>query len=274
MHRWLWSSVEKFANLLDSNQKIYAANINLMQELLLSEKGPVVCIVSGGLDSVCTAAHLAKDRKYEIYAITFVYGQRAMGNEVTQSKRFAKILNVQQHQVVNIGFMKQLYGETNSLTSTRLRLANKFDYSIVVPIRNAIFITIAAAWAMSMHARMIAYGAHADDINYPDCRPVFIKSMTNVVNLSEADAIRLGLRKKITIWSPVLDGITKTNLLKIGYRILGDEIFKTWSCYSRGVIGTNGDMLHCGICESCINRKISIKKAGIKDKTDYANNRD
>jgi 7-cyano-7-deazaguanine synthase len=237
----------------------------------LSQKGPVVCIVSGGLDSICTAAYLTKEKKYETYMVTFIYGQRATRYEVIQAKQFAKILDVQEHQVIDIGFMKQLYGKTNSLTNTGLHLAKNFDYSIVVPVRNAIFITIAAAWAMSIHAKIIAYGAHADDINYPDCRPDFIKSITNTLNLAEVDGIRLGLREKLTIWAPVLDGISKTNLLNIGYRILGDQIFKTWSCYSNGVIGTNGDILHCGICESCINRKIAINRAGIKDKTRYAN---
>ena len=241
-------------------------------EDLLSEKGTVVCIVSGGLDSICTAAYLAKEKKYEMYMVTFIYGQRAMRHEVRQAKQFAKILDVQEHQVIDITFMKQLYGNTNSLTNTRLHLAKNFDYSIVVPVRNAIFITIAAAWAMSIHAKIIAYGAHADDSNYPDCRPKFIKSITDTLNLAEVDGIRLGLREKISIWSPVLDGINKTNLLKIGYRVLGDGIFKTWSCYSNGIIGMNGDILHCGICESCINRKIAINKAGLKDKTRYANN--
>jgi 7-cyano-7-deazaguanine synthase len=232
----------------------------------------VVCIVSGGLDSVCTAAYLAKVKKYEIYMLTFIYGQRALIHEVRQAKQFARILEVYEHQVIDIGFMKQLYGKTNSLTSTRLHLTNNFNYSIVAPVRNAVFITIAAAWAMSIHAKIIAYGAHLDDTNYPDCRPIFIKSMIKTLNLAEIDGIRLGLREKITIWSPVLDGMDKINLLKMGYRILGDQIFKTWSCYSNGIIGTRGDILHCGICESCINRKIAINKAGIKDKTRYANN--
>jgi 7-cyano-7-deazaguanine synthase len=126
---------------------------------------------------------------------------------------------------------------------------------------------------MSIDAKVIAYGAHADDINYPDCRAKFITSMASTLNLAEEDGIALGLREKISIWSPVLDGIDKTNLLKTGYRILGDEIFRTWSCYSSGVPGTKkGSILHCGVCESCINRKVAINKAGIKDKTDYANN--
>ena len=237
---------------------------------LLSGKAPAVCIVSGGLDSICAAAYLAKDKKYQPFMLTFIYGQRSIAHEVSQSKKFAKALNAPEHQIIDIGFMKDLYGDTNSLTNTRLRLADKFEYNIVVPIRNAIFITIAAAWAMSIHAKIIAYGAHADDTNYPDCRPNFIESITNTLNLSEIDGIRLGIREKITVWSPVLDGISKANLLKIGYRILGDEIFETWSCYSDGVMGTEGDILHCGICESCINRKIAINQAGIKDKTRYA----
>jgi 7-cyano-7-deazaguanine synthase len=204
--------------------------------------------------------------------ITFMYGQRAMVREVRQAKRFAKLLMAVEHQVIDLRFMKQLYGKTNSLTNTALGLAKEFDYTIVVPVRNAIFITIAAAWAMSIKAKTIAYGAHLDDVNYPDCRPNFIKSIANVLNLAEEDGIRLGLREKISIWSPALAGINKTALLKIGYRILADEIFNSWSCYSGGVVGKRGHVLHCGVCESCINRKVAINKAGIKDKTHYANN--
>ena len=239
----------------------------------MSEEGPAVCIVSGGLDSVCTAAYMAKEKKYQTYMVTFMYGQRAMTREVEQARYFAQLLAVLEHRVVDLSFMKELYGKTNSLTDTTLSLSKNFDYSIVVPVRNAIFITIAAAWAMSIHAKIIAYGAHADDVNYPDCRAKFITSIASTLNLAEEDGISLGLRKKISIWSPVLDGIDKTNLLKTGHRILGDEIFRTWSCYSSGVLATKkGSILRCGVCESCINRKLAINKAGIKDKTDYANN--
>ena len=216
---------------------------------------------------------MAKEKKCKTYMVTFMYGQRAMTREVEQAKHFANLLSVLEHQIIDVSFMKQLYGKTNSLTDTTLSLGKNFDYSIVVPIRNAIFITIAAAWAMSIHAKTIAFGAHADDLNYPDCRPEFIKSMESTLNLAEEDGITLGLRKKISIWSPVLESVNKTNLLRTGYRVLGDEIFRTWSCYSCGVPEIKkGSILHCGVCESCINRKVAINKAGIKDKTDYANN--
>ncbi|MFL6461928.1 MAG: 7-cyano-7-deazaguanine synthase, partial [Nitrososphaeraceae archaeon] len=150
------------------------------------------------------------------------------------------------------------------------RLSKNFDYSIVVPVRNAIFITIATAWAMSIKANLVAYGAHSGDIHYPDCRPEFIKSITRTLNMAEIDGIISGMRKKITVWSPAMDGMDKSELLSIGYKILGDKIFKTWSCYSNGVKSSRTNILHCGICESCINRKIAISKAGIEDKTHYA----
>jgi 7-cyano-7-deazaguanine synthase len=216
------------------------------------EARAVVCIVSGGLDSICTAAYLTREKGYDLYMLTYIYGQRAK-KEVQQAREFSKVLKAKDYRVIDISFMKNLYGRTNALTDSKQHLPKNFDYSIVVPIRNAIFITIATAWAMSIKANLVAYGAHSGDSHYPD-------------------GIISGLRHKITVWSPAMDGMDKSKLLSVGYKIMGDEIFKTWSCYSEGVKSTSTNILHCGICESCINRKIAISKAGIKDKTHYAKN--
>ncbi|MBV9176436.1 MAG: 7-cyano-7-deazaguanine synthase [Nitrososphaeraceae archaeon] len=228
-----------------------------------------VCIVSGGLDSVCTTASLVKEG-YTIHMITFVYGQRAR-LEIQAAKRFARILEIEDHRIIDISFMKEIYGRTNVITDPNQNIPEDFDYSIVVPLRNAVFVTIATAWAMSIGAELVAYGAHIDDKRYPDCRPAFIKSITKALNLAEAEGVRLGLRRKITVWSPAIDGIGKSSLLSKGYRILGDKIFDTWSCYSDGVKNKGKNPIHCGKCESCINRKNAITKAGIVDKTCYAN---
>ncbi|MEK6929682.1 MAG: 7-cyano-7-deazaguanine synthase, partial [Thermoproteota archaeon] len=81
-------------------------------------------------------------------------------------------------------------------------------------------------------------------------------------NQGEIDGIDSGLRKNIKIWSPYREGLSKSDLLKIGFKALGNSIFETWSCYS-------SEKHHCGICESCNNRKIAFQKAGIIDKTKY-----
>ncbi len=220
-----------------------------------------VVIYSGGIDSVCICAHLKK--KYELYGISFSYGQRA-NNEILAAKKFARLIGLKEHKVVNIDFMKNLYGETNVLTNSKNELPKSFDYSIVVPIRNAIFLTIASAWAFSIGASLVAYGAHTGDKNYPDCRPSFTKKIESAFNQGEIDGIKLGIRKKIHVWSPFSDGLSKSDLLGIGYSVFGDKIFNTWSCYAN-------KKLQCGKCESCQNRKAAFVTAKIDDKTRYQN---
>ncbi len=218
-----------------------------------------IIVFSGGLDSICTAAYLRK--KYDLYGITFYYGQKA-NQEIKVAQKFSKILGFKDHQVVDIRFMKSLYEKTNVLTNTEMKIPSKFDYSIVVPIRNAIFLTIASAWGFSKKAELVAYGAHKGDHKYPDCRPSFTRLLTRTLNEGEIDGIKLNLRKRIKIWSPYMNNLSKSNLLIRGYRELGNDIFKTWSCYTN-------TKTHCGKCESCNNRKLAFLEAKIKDRTIY-----
>jgi 7-cyano-7-deazaguanine synthase len=218
-----------------------------------------VIVFSGGVDSVCVVSYLKL--KYELYGITFSYGQKAE-KEIIAAKKFAKNLGLKQHKIVDISFMKELYGNSNVLTSTKRKIPRKFDYSIVVPIRNAVFLSIASAWAFTLNASFVAYGAHTGDMHYPDCRPIFAKKLESAFNQGEIDGINSGLRKNIKIWSPYREGLSKSDLLKIGFKNMGDFIFKTWSCYSN-------KKYHCSICESCNNRKRGFEKAGIVDKTKY-----
>jgi 7-cyano-7-deazaguanine synthase len=218
-----------------------------------------VIVFSGGLDSVCTTTYLQK--RYDLYGITFSYGQKA-DKEVKIAQQFSKLLKFKEHKIVDIGFMKDLYENTNALTNSKITIPAKFDYSIVAPIRNAIFLSIASAWAFSKEAEIVAYGAHIGDTQYPDCRPTFTKLLTKALNEGEIDGINLGLRKKVKIWSPFMDNLSKSDLLKKGYKELGEQIFKSWSCYSNNKI-------HCGKCESCNNRKLAFLKSKILDKTRY-----
>jgi 7-cyano-7-deazaguanine synthase len=234
-----------------------------------SSRKAAVCIASGGLDSICTAAYLREVEGYNVYMLTFAYGQRAR-YEIQVAKRFARILKIADHRIVDIAFMKSIYGSSNVLTDTQQFLPQHFNYSLVVPLRNAVFITIASAWAMSIGAELVAYGAHTGDKRYPDCRASFIRSITNTINLGESDGIKSGTRQKITVWSPAINGIDKSDLLSKGYELLGDRIFDTWSCYSNGVKEKSKNPIQCGRCESCINRKIAISNAGLEDRTRYA----
>ena len=220
-----------------------------------------IVIFSGGIDSISTCLYLKS--KYDLYGISFSYGQRA-SREIKVAKLFSKTLGLKEHKIIDISFMKNLYRKTNVLTSSQDKIPQKFNYSIVVPIRNAIFLSIATAWAFTLNASLVAYGAHKGDRNYPDCRPSFSKKIESAFNEGEIDGIRLGIRKKISVWSPYRKGLTKSDLLKKASGVLGNKIFNTWSCYEN-------KKHHCGRCESCNNRKAAFVKAGIIDKTKYLN---
>lgn len=218
-----------------------------------------VVVFSGGVDSVCAVSFLKS--KHELYGVTFSYGQKA-SMEISAAKTFARKLGLKQHKIIDIGFMKDLYGDSNVLTSSKRKIPSKFEYSIVVPIRNAVFLSVASAWAYTLNASLVVYGAHTGDKHYPDCRPAFAKKLETAFNQGEIDGINSKLRKKIEIWSPYRQGLSKSDLLKKGKAVLGDSIFKTWSCYSN-------KKFHCGVCESCNNRKTAFERAGIADKTKY-----
>ena len=220
-----------------------------------------VVVFSGGVDSVCAASLLGAD--HDVYGISFSYGQKAT-REIRAARSLARRLGLKQHKVVDIGFMRDLYGDSNVLTSTkRKEIPGAFEYSsIVVPIRNAVFLSIASAWAYSLGASVVAYGAHTGDRPYPDCRPRFAKRLEGAFNQGESDGISTGLRREIRIWSPYSQGLSKSDLLRSGAENLGDLIFRTWSCYAN-------KREHCGVCESCNNRRAAFREAGINDKTRY-----
>ena len=220
-----------------------------------------VVVFSGGLDSICLCAHLA--RTHSLYGITFSYGQRAT-QEVRTARRLARRAGIVEHRIADIGFMRRLYEKTNVLTDPGRKLPRKFDYSIVVPVRNAVFLSIASAWAYAMGAHTVAYGAHTGDHPYPDCRPAFSHAQEAALNIAESDGIRARKRRRLTIWSPAADGLSKADMIKKGHAAFGDVIFEAWSCYS------SSSRRHCGKCESCTNRRAAFALAEINDKTEYA----
>lgn len=219
-----------------------------------------VIILSGGIDSTGTGAYW-RHKGYALYLISFFYGQRAK-QELERARRIGDSLGAIEHKFVDISFMKELYGSTNVLTDETKPMPSNFQPNIIVPIRNAVFLTIASAWAFSIQAEIVAYGAHLTDNPYPDCRPEFAHRLAEAFNLGDIDAIRRGDHPSIRIWSPAIEGLKKAELLRKSFDLIGEIVYYTWSCY------LNGDQ-HCGMCESCRNRKIAFNESGITDKTIY-----
>ena len=129
----------------------------------------------------------------------------------------------------------------------------EFSQPIIVPFRNAIFLSAAVAYAVTVGAKKIYYGAQgSDEPFYPDCRREFYEAFEK--------AARLGTCEEISIQAPFSD-MKKSELFKAGAE-LGMPFELTWSCYLDGA-------KHCGRCESCVNRKKAFSEAGLLDPTKY-----
>ena len=209
-----------------------------------------VIVLSGGPHSA-TVAYWAKKQGYQIYPITFNYGQIAVKETQSAQKIAEKLATTT--KIIDLSALKEIFSGVTSLCNPDIPLTSEFSAPIIVPFRNAIFLSAAVAYAVSVGADKIFYGAQgSDEPFYPDCRREFYQAFEK--------AARLGTCQEISIKAP-FSGMRKSDLFKIGQQ-LGVPFEATWSCYLDGA-------KHCGRCESCVNRKKAFQEAGIPDPTVY-----
>ncbi|RJG48665.1 7-cyano-7-deazaguanine synthase QueC [Motilimonas pumila] len=213
----------------------------------------VVVIYSGGMDSF-TVLNQAIQQGYQVFALTFNYGQRHV-KEVEVAKAFCQRQNIN-HKVIDISAINEIIAGS-SLTSDIDVPTGDYDNdnmaSTVVPNRNMILLSLAIGYAVSIKAEKVFYGAHSGDhLIYPDCRPEFVEQMNQVAAIANFE--------KVTIETPFLHS-SKIEILQAGIEMklnYGD----TWTCY-------NGREQACGQCGSCIERLAAFAHFGETDPLSY-----
>lgn len=218
-----------------------------------------VVLLSGGLDST-TALYLAKKEGFEVYAISFDYGQKH-DKELQCARNIAKKAEVKDHIVVKTNM--NAWGGS-ALTDSNIEVPEGKMDSLEIPVtyvpaRNMIFLSFAASYAEVVGAQDIFIGvSEVDYSGYVDCRQEFLDSMEKTINLGTVCGAEQG--KKIRIRAPFIN-MTKTEEIQLGLE-LGVNYGETWSCYK-------GEEEACGICDSCKLRLAAFEKAGHKDPLKY-----
>lgn len=213
----------------------------------------VVIIYSGGMDSY-TVLHLALKQGYEVFALSFNYGQRH-SKELDYAKNVAKKHNFV-HKIVDISSINQLIGGS-SLTDDIAVPEGHYEESsmqqTVVPNRNMILLSLAAGYAVSIGAEAIYFGAHSGDhAIYPDCRTEFVEAMNEVCKIANYEAIE--------VRAPFLQA-SKIDILKQGLDMQLDYA-DTWTCY-------NGRVKACGKCGACQERLEAFAENNASDPLKY-----
>jgi 7-cyano-7-deazaguanine synthase len=229
----------------------------------IAEKGAkAVVLLSGGADST-TCLAMARDQGYELYALSFRYGQRHL-RELDMAGRIAVRFGVERHIVVDFDMRtiggSALTGEGEVPKGRSGREIGAGIPATYVPARNTIFLSFALAWAEVTGSHDIFIGVNALDFSgYPDCRPEYIRAFQEMASL----ATRAGVEgRPVRIHAPLIR-MTKAEIIREGYR-LGVDFAMTHSCYD-----PPPERPACGKCDSCLLRRKGFSEAGLEDPIPY-----
>lgn len=224
-----------------------------------STRKPAIVLLSGGLDSATVLA-VAKSEGYELYALSFSYGQRHAW-ELEAAKRVAASIGLAEHRIAAID-LRAFGGSalTDDIAVPKGRATQDMSHGIpitYVPARNTIFLAFALAWAEVLGANDIFIGVNALDYSgYPDCRPEFITAFENLANLATKAGVEGRLALKIH--TPLIS-LTKAEIIHLGSE-LGVDYGLTSSCYDPSAAG-----VPCGQCDSCLLRQKGFRENGMED---------
>jgi 7-cyano-7-deazaguanine synthase len=229
----------------------------------MSETRKAVVLSSGGLDSTTIMA-IAKDEGYDIYSLSFDYGQRHKF-ELQAAKRIAEQFKAKDHLIIQTD-LTRIGGSalTDTIDVPKNRGIDEQPDTIpvtYVPARNTIFLSYALAWSEVLKAPDIFIGVNAIDYSgYPDCRPEYISAFENMADLATKAGVEG--RVKTKIHTPLIQ-MTKAQIIQKGMQ-LNVDYGLTHSCYDPDLKGRA-----CGTCDSCVLRRKGFEAAGIDDPTIY-----
>lgn len=219
-----------------------------------------VCLVSGGMDSLVTAA-IANTTHERLAFLHLNYGQKTEKRELESFSKIADFYNVAaSHQkIIDVSFLKQIGG--SSLTDDSIDVKKyKGDSEEIpdsyVPFRNTHIISMAVSWAEVIGAKKIFIGAvYEDSSGYPDCRPSYYKAINALIKEGTKNG-------DIEVITPVIY-MKKDQIVKKALELKA-PLESSWSCYER-------NDLACGVCDSCALRLRGFEEAKIVDPIEYAN---
>ncbi len=216
-----------------------------------------VVLLSGGLDSY-TAAAVARRDGFDLYALTFRYGQRH-AQELQAAGRVARSLGVARHLVLDLD-LSAIGGSALTDAAVPVPMDRPPDAADIpatyVPARNTIFLSVAMGWAEVLDAADIFIGVNAVDYSgYPDCRPEFIRAFETLARL----ATKAGVEgRPFQVHTPLI-ALSKADIIRLGMT-LGLDYGLTTSCYDPRPDGSP-----CGHCDSCRLRAAGFAAAGVAD---------
>ena len=224
-----------------------------------------VVLLSGGLDSTVVATQVAGMYGREnVGALTMYYGQKH-AVERDAADAVAAYLGLAFHEHLDLRPIFADAAASSTLVEggapVPLLTYEELEQSegpsaTYVPLRNPVFITVAASRAMQLGAEELWLGVHGEDAArdaYPDCRADCIGAL--------ASALFIGTYSQMRLYAP-LNYDTKADVVRKGLA-LGAPLSLTHSCYE-------GADPACGKCPTCLGRLAAFAANHALDPIAYA----
>lgn len=211
----------------------------------MSQKNAVI-LLSGGIDSQ-TCLAIAKKQGYACYALAIDYGQKHRV-ELESAALIADSMGVAAFRIaqVNLGDMPGA-ALTDANTEIPEFVEAKKIKSTYFPARNTLFLSLAMAWAESVHAKKIFIGVNLDDFHgFPDTRPDYFAAFTAMAKLATKSGVEDA--EPLSIETPLIK-LDKKAIIRLGLEMGLDYRLST-SCYRATAVA-----FACGTCDSCVIRQ-------------------
>lgn len=230
-------------------------------------KGAALVVLSGGQDST-TCLFWAMTKFARIHCVTFDYGQKHR-IEIDAAVKIVKMARMRQiitHEIVKV---PNCLISTSPLTSDtpleKYENADQMDKVIgnrreltFVPMRNALFLTIAANRAEALDIPNIVTGVcQMDNANYDDCRQVFIDATEDYINKALGHDHRGTTR--IVIHTPLMN-LDKAETVKLAHELPG-----AWEALAYSHTSYDGMYPPTDNNHSNVLRADGFEKAGMPD---------
>jgi 7-cyano-7-deazaguanine synthase len=205
------------------------------------------------MDSATLLWRLCAAAAGPVHALSVDYGQRHRV-ELEAAATLAARAGVEHTQTLHVD-LSAIGG--SPLTDTALDVpaaAEARQAATVVPFRNLLFVTLAAAYARSRGIADIYLAPVQDDQHaYPDCRRSFYDSLEITLRLADA-------AEPLRLHTPFV-GMWKTEVVALGLE-LGVPYELTHTCYA-------GTRPACGTCDACVERLAAFRANGVPDPLPY-----
>ncbi len=213
-----------------------------------------VLLLSGGMDSTTCLWWMREQGVVDIHAVTVDYGQRHRV-ELEHAAAVARRAQVAVHKIIRLD-LTSIGG--SPLTDGALHLpaaAEDRQAVTVVPFRNMLFATAAAAYAETAGIHDLYLAPVRDDYEaYRDCRREFYDGLERALQLGATADTTFNLHTPfVARW--------KSEVIAIGLK-LGVPYADTHTCYQ-------GRRPACGRCDACTERLQAFAANGAADPLAY-----